>query len=262
MANMWLYINDGSSDTLELDEKSNEVVLGGNKRAFKIEEFAASNGGYLRGIGNYSAKEISITRREKAENGDTTAWNSRRHDFEKFFTLPPYKDLYFYMLDGEGTTTVRTKIVPIKLPEDKYKNYRISDDRDYKCKSITGIWESINSSSGTVAITGSAEQNTSVTNDGIVEAKTIFYFTPTAGETSWEVKLNEEYGFLISGVFNAGEQIEFNMNTGILKINNAITEATSYLTKSPFLIPPGTSTLYVTCSGAGTFGYQIYERWV
>lgn len=263
MAQYWLYLDDGSSDTLELDEEINELTLGGNKRRFKFLDYAGQSGSAVRGFGSYGKKTFLVTRIDKVESGDITAWNSRRNDFMKFFTVPAYKTIYLYCKDGENSLTLRTRVYTEEIPADKYKNYRISDKRTFKVVSPSGVWESTTASTGSEAIIGSSEQQVSLTNNGILECPITIEFTPTANETEFRVKIFEGYGIRFSGSFTAGIKISYNMKTGKLTLGGSEVNAAQYIAAgSPFQIPTGSTTAFVKCSGAGTFEYSFNERYI
>jgi hypothetical protein len=265
MAQYWIYYIDGagSSNTLNLDNELNELTLGGNKRRFQFLDYAGQSGSALRGIGAYSKKQFIVTRTETIESGDASAWNSKRNDFMKYFTVPSYLDTYLYCQDGEQSKTLRTKVFCEQIPDDKYKNFRISDKRAFKLTSPSGVWENTSSTTGSVAITGSTEQSTSLTNNGILECPMTISFTPTGAETSWRIKIFEGYGIRFGGTFTAGVKYSYNMKTGKLTRGGAEVNAAQFIAAgSPFQLPIGTTTAYIKTSGAGTFEYAYNERYI
>ena len=264
MANFWLYLADDSSATLNLDDEVNELTLGGNKRRFKFLDYAGQSGAAVRGFGSYGKKTYLVTRIDKIETGDTTAWNSRRNDFMKHFTTPVYKTQYLYLADGEASITARTQIYTEEIPSDKYKNYRISDKRTFKIISPSGVWENTTATTGSLAITSSTEQTTTITNNGIIECPMTVEFTPTANETEFRIKIAEGYGIKFGGSFIAGVKISYNMKTGILTIGGSEVNTASYISAgtSPFQIPVGSTIAYIKTSGAGTFEYSFNERYI
>lgn len=263
MAQYWLYLDDDSSATLDLDDEINELTLGGNKRRFKFLDYAGQSGAAVRGFGSYGKKSFLVTRIDKVEGSDVTAWNSRRNDFMQHFTTPAYKTQYLYCKDGENSLTLRTRVYCEEIPADKYKNYRITDKRTFKVVSPSGVWESTTATTDTLAITGSAEQQLSITNSGILECPMTINFTPTAAETSWRVKIFEGWGIRFSGTFAAGVQVSYNMKTGKMTIGGAEVNAAIYIAAgSAFQLPSGTTTAYIKCSGAGSFSYSFNARYI
>lgn len=265
MAFFWLY--DGTN-TLELDSVVNGLTLGGSKRNFEVIEFAGTNGGSIRGFGNYQPKTIIVTRKEIAESGDSTAWNSRRNDFMLWFTAPAYKIIWFYVKNGEGTLTLRTRVYCQEIDQDSYKYYRITEsERAFKLISPDGFFENVtatDNSSTPLAIVDNTENTVAITNAGNIECPCIFYFTPTANQTSFQVKLADGYGFKLEQTyFLAGKEIKYNTLDGSLYIDNVLQNPLQFLTAgSIFQLPPGAVNIYVTCSGAGSFEYEFYTRYI
>jgi hypothetical protein len=258
MAYFYLYDN---TNTLNLDDRVYEISFGGNKRNFDIVNFASADGGYLRGFGNFSPKKFKIVEREKRDSGDIHFWNSRRDDFIKMFTQPPYIQPYLYAVDGENTSTWRTPVVCEDIGDLSFKNYYVPDNTDITLTGYEGVWTSLTSNSSTLSITSNSEHSFTLTNNGTIECAPTFSFTPTGNEESFSVKIAEDFGFLLEGTFTAGVQISYNMSTGVLYIGGAMVSLSQYLSKgSHFKIPNGTNTVYVLCSGAGTFEYEFYER--
>lgn len=258
----YFYIgNEDESITLSLDDNAQELAIGGVSRNFDIVDYMGADGGYLKGFGNYSSRKIKISRKEKAEGSDGSAWNSRRTDWMAFFTKPAYEDWYLYILDGEGTSTYRALCYCEETSEDKYTFIRISDMREFSLIIPEGVFTKTTSTTDSLSITSDNEHSMSFTNNGLIECAPTFNYTPTGNEESFAVKISEEFGFLLAGTFIAGSEISYNMATGILTIGGAMVNIANYLVKgSPFKIRSGTTTLYITCSGAGSFDYEFYER--
>lgn len=258
MAYFW--ISNGTT-TLNLDDYVSSLEVGGLKRNFNVEDFAGTNGGYLKGIGNFSPRKLKFQKIERAEGTDGTAFNSRRNDFMAFFLKPFWEDWYFYIKDGEGTSTYRTLCYCTDIDSDKYKYVRISDDKKFEIILPNPVFESTTVNSTNVAITGSNEQTVTITVGGNTDANPIYSFTPTAAETSFQVSSSEGWKWRLDGTFALGVQISFNMGNGELTIGGAVVDLTSYLIAgSPFPLVCGTNTIYVKCSGAGTFNYSYSNR--
>jgi hypothetical protein len=260
MAQFWLSEN-GSTEILNLDNSVIELEIGGVKRAFNIEEFGGSNGGYFKGFGNITSRKIKVTRIDKAAQGDATAFNSDRNDFMKWFTKEAWQTTYFNILDGEGVNTYQAEVKCGVIPEDKYKFYRITDGRAFTLLLKDGLFTSTSESSGSLAITGSTQQTTTITVGGNIGVWPTFKFTPTGLESSFQVSVADGWKFTLSGTFAAGVQLSYNMQNGELLIDNATVNVGAYLTGgSPFPLKVGDNTVYVLCSGAGLFEYNYYNR--
>jgi len=260
MAYFWLSQN-GSTEVLDLDNSVIELEIGGLKRAFNIAEFGGSNGGYFKGFGNISSRKIKLSRIEKAASGDATAFNSDRNDFIKWFTKEAWEEIYFNITDGEGANTYQSEVKCEQIPEDKYKFYKLTDARAFTLLLKDGLFTSISENTDTVAITGSTQQSTTITVGGNIGVWPTFKFTPTAAETSFQVSVADGWKFTLTGTFAAGVQIAYNMQNGEFCIDNAIVNVGAYLTGgSPFPLKVGDNTVYIKCSGAGTFEYSYYDR--
>jgi hypothetical protein len=261
MAQYWLY--DGTN-TLELDERIVKLSLGGNKRAFSFKNYMGANGASIRGFGEYSTKKFILTRIEKAESGDLSAWNSRRNDFMIWATKARVTDVWLYQKDGENSITMRTKVYFSKIPSDQYDHLLISKERPFELISPSGVWENTTATTDTEAITSSVEQTVSITNNGNIEAPIQCKFTPTGNETLFSCYLYNNYGFTLErSFFTAGQQIIYDTEDNVMTIAGTEVELAQYLTAgSVFNIPTGTFNLYVKCSGPGTFAYSFNQRYI
>ena len=260
MAYFWIS-QDGSTEILELDDRVYELTFGGNKRAFDVVDFASADGGHVRGFGNFKPKQISIIEREKKDTGDIHFWNSRRDDFMQWFTKPAYETLYFNVIDGENTSTYRTPIITTDIGNLKFKNFAVPDNTEISLTAYEGVWSNTGATTGSLSITSDTEHSTTLTNNGTIECAPVFTFTPTGNEESFAVKIAEDFGFLLEGTFVAGVSISYDMEDGVLRIGGAMVSLSQYLSKgSHFKIPKGSNTVYVICSGPGTFSYSFYER--
>lgn len=260
MSTMWL---DNGSTTYDIDQNITEVTIGKTKRNFKVENYLGATGGILKGFGTYAPRDIVIMRSERLRTGDITAWNDQRNALIAFLTERPDVTVYFYMRDGEDSINLRTRIYPSEIGADKFKNYSKIEDRSIKLLAPSCVWENANSSSGNEAITGVATQTVNITNNGNVECPAQFGFTPTGAETSFKVKLVNSYEFTLSGTFNAGVRIYYDMDDNKFYQNDIEYQTSQFLTTgSVFMLPTGTSSLEVTCSGAGTFDWIFNERYL
>lgn len=260
MAAPYFYLYDGTN-TLDITAYCRDMEIGGNKRNFYIVDFAGADGGFVKGYGNYSSKNIKMSKGERRDSGDAHFWNSRRDDFIKFFTKSPFQTTYLYIQDGEDTGTWRTPVVCTEIGGLKFKNFFVPDDTTFTLQAYKGFLEKTTATTGSLSITSASEHSMSFSNGGTIECAPTFNFTPTANEESFAVKIAEDYGFLLEGTFIAGVQISYNMANGELTIGGAVVDLHNYLTKSShFKIPVGTTTLYIICSGAGAFSYSFYQR--
>jgi hypothetical protein len=253
MASPYFYITDLTT-TIALDDTVSELILGGNKRSFNVVEYAGSNGGILKGNGNYSPKTFKVSRREYAVGTNETAWNSRRSLFMQMVTKAYYIPIYLYVQYTEYAIVMRTRIYCTDIPEDKYKYIKVSDIRSFTFVSPDGFYEDVAVTTVTEAITTGAEQAVEVVNYGNIDCPMICKFTPTGNETIFQVLIYNNYGFRLEGSFTAGIQITYNTETGAMTIGGSVVNAKQYLTQgNVFEIPTGTSNIYVGASGPGAF---------
>lgn len=262
MSEFWL--QDDDSNTLELESNVPVLTLGGTTRSYKVDNYAGAPGGILRGFGTPAAKKFKFTRREKTEDGDNNAWNSRRNAFLRWLTFPKWKNLWLYIRNGEDTFTVKTQVYISKVGDEKYKYIKVSDDRTIELISPSGLFKKTTANTDTLAITGSTSQSLAVTNNGTWEASIQCKFTPTADQTLFSVWIADSYGFILEKTsFPASEQIVYDTDDNSLTIDGETQLLSQYLTGgSIFNLPAGSSTLYIQCSGAGSFAYSYYERYV
>lgn len=261
MAFFWL--QDEDSNTLALDDNVQELTLGGNKRAFKVIEFAGAAGGFIRGFGTPGPKRLIVKRKEKAEAGDSTAWNSRRNDYQSWFTRSRTNKVWLYIRNGEDTFTIRTRVYATDIGDDKYKFMRITDMRDIVLTMPKGVYENVTATTATVAITSSSTQSIALTNNGLWETPITCKFTPTGDESLFSAQIADQYGFQLEKTsFLAGLEIIYNTGTNALTIDGETESLPQFLTAGGvFNIPAGSSTLNVRCSGPGSFTYEYNERY-
>lgn len=260
---MRFWLSDDST-TVDLGDEVKEITLGESERSYEIARFARSNGGYLRGIGNYSPKKFEFLRDDYiTQTAELHAWNEQRNNFMLWFTKPVYKDVYLNMQYSTDTIELRTLVYPLKLPSDKFsETWNTNFNRSFEMISPSGTWQNTSATTGTTAIGSTSEQAVDITNDGILECTPIFSFTPDGAGTIFQVKLADGYMFRLEGTFSSGVAIDYYMLDGTLKINNAMVDATNYLTAgSPFSFPAGSTSVFVTAS-VGTFGWDFNEKYV
>lgn len=266
---MEFWLSD-SSTTIDLGDNVKTITLGESERAFEVSRFARSNGGFLKGIGNYSPKKFQFTRDDFIRSSTQLhAWNQERNTFMSWFTKPVYDDLYlnfFYSPDGSTNyNTLRTLVYSLKLPDDEFdETWNTNFSRTFELISPSGVFENAVATTGTTNISSTSEQTITITNNGVIEAAPVFYFTPDGTGAKFQVKIAEGFGFRLEGTFSSGVIISYNMKNGILKFDDSEIDFTNYLIgeSSPFLFPSFKSTyVYVTAS-SGIFAWEFNERFI
>lgn len=257
----WLS-NDTTS--VNLGDEVKEIELGESERSFEVARFARSNGGFIRGIGNYSPKKFSFTRDDFiTTSAEQHAWNQQRNNFMVWFTQPFYQDLYLNMQYSTDTISLQTQVYPLKLPEDRFnETWNINFSRGFELISPSGVWENTSATTGTTTIGSTSEQMVIVDNDGVIEAVPTYSFTPDGAGTLFQVKIAEGFGFRLEGTFSSGVTIDYQMD-GRMFIGGAEVDVSNYLTAgSPFNFPSNRSTHVFVSATVGTFGWSLKDRYV
>jgi hypothetical protein len=258
---MAYYYLSNLSTTYDFDDNVFTIDLGMPKRNWKIDNNAGSHGGILRNQGLYEHRVINVELKFKGTGATTFA--ATRNNFLKWINKAHYQPLYFYVLHADGSTTTRTQCYPSPASSEKYKYIKVSENVNFDFFCPNPFFENVSSDTGTLAITGATEQTQAVTNDGNIDCPVRCKFTPTAAQTFFQVKLAEDYGFRLEGNFSSGVQVVYDTSDGSMTIGGVEVLASQYLTSgSVFNIVPGSNNLYVTCSGAGTFGWGFAERYI
>lgn len=263
---MEFWLSDDST-TLDLGDNVRKITLGGSEREYTIEKFARSNGGWIKGIGNYSPKKFSLTRDDFMESSsELHAWNARRNEFIKWATRESYEDIYLNMYYSTGASTdaiiLRTLVYFTDIPEDEFEgSWATNFKRKYTLISPSGIWETTTEVTGSTAITSTNEQAVIITNGGNVACSPTFTFTPDGACSVFQVRIAEGYGFRLDGTFST-IAISYNMDTGNLTIGGAVVDYTNYLTMgTPFNFPVKSTYVYITAS-SGTFEWNFKQRYI
>jgi hypothetical protein len=267
---MQYWLQDKDANTLDLGLNVQQITLGANKRDFKVTSFAGAPGGFIRGFGTPDPKKFVVSRQERIQNGDVTAWNSARMEFMKWFTRSRTEDIYLHIKLGDESIETKTLVYCTKLGADKFKNQKITDSRPFELISPKGILEKIPpAETGSEEISeqdiidGDGNITIPVTNDGLWETPLICEFTPTGDEFTFGVQTADQFGFVLTGVpFPAGKKIIYNTGDNSLSIDGIIQKTINFLTSGGvFNLPPGDSDLVVNVSGAGNFTYIFTERY-
>jgi len=266
MANQfWLY-DETNDETLNIENNFADVNITGTKRAFKVANSGGSSGGFMLGNGNYNSKTITISRQEWVESGDASAWNSQRDDFTKWITKGKNTILWLYILNGEGTKTIKTRIYPISVGNDKLKNLAIADSRIFTFISPTGIFTNIAQTTAiaTEAIVAGAEHEITISNNGVADCYPIITFVPTTSLSYFYAKKSDGNGLKMGfSETTAGLPVTINTSTMLASINsNQILTATHIISGGPFTIAPDDKTFYFKSDVAGTLTVTWYERYI
>lgn len=261
---MRFWLSDATT-TIDLGDEVKTITLGNSDRQFNVENFARSNGGYLKGFGNYSPKVFTFSRDDFITISDEQhAWNGQRNSFMQWLTRDATTYIYLNMAYSTDSITLRTKVYPTKLPKDTFNgNWNTNFDREFELISPTGFWETTTDIAASFNLTSTNEHEITLTNNGIIECAPIFNFTPISSAVLFQVKLSEGYGFRLEGTFSSGVTISFDMSNSKFYIDNNETDLTNYLTAgSPFLFPPYQSKSLFVYGSSGVFSYSFKERYI
>jgi hypothetical protein len=261
MANYY-YLSDLST-TYVFDTNAWSIDLGMPKRNWKIDKNAGCHGGILRGMGYYEDRTIKIEM--KFRGSGATTFDSIRNTFLTWINKAHWQTLYFYVVFADGTTTTRAQCFPSPSGGEKYKYIKISESMSYLFNCPDPFFYNVtpNTTGSPLAITSATEQTQAVTNAGNIDCPIKCKFTPTGNETFFQVKIAEDYGFRLEGSFLAGVQIIYDTADGSMTIGGTEVQASQYLADgTEFNILPGANSLYILCSGAGSFAWEFSERYV
>ena len=259
---MEFWLSDNTT-TLDHGDNVRTINLGGSDREYEIQRFARSNGGYLKGVGNYSPKKFTLTRDDYIEDSaELTAWNERRNDFVRWATRETYDDVYLNMSYSTDAITLRTLVYFDQIPDDEFDmTWNANLKRKYGMLSPSGYWETTTNVTTSVAITSTNEQAVTITNAGNIPCSPTFTFTPDGVCSVFQVRMAEGYGFRLEATFST-IAITYNMDNGILQLGGATVDHTNYLTNgTPFNFPVKSTYIYVTAS-SGTFEYSFPKRFI
>jgi len=136
----------------------------------------------------------------------------------------------------------------------------MTDDITFSFQMETAYFQNIDDTSSTLSPASTAMETLSVTNSGILSTPPIITFTPSVAFTLLQVEIASGYGFRLESSFNAGQEIIFDCQTGIVTIQGE--EVTGIQTGgSSFSLPSGTSTLNIyACQGALEVSW--FERFI
>lgn len=258
------YLFDGT-DTLNLDDTVQEITLGGLKRDFKVKDYIGANGGIITGTGNFGQRKFVISRKEKAESGDDSAWNSRRSDYLQWFLKNKYTDVWLYVENGEGTIIARTIVYCTDIGSEKYKFLKISDARSITLVSPSGVFEKTTTTdyTGYTGLSGSGSITLSPAIASMVDTPGIWSITPNATLNSAKIWIAESIGFTIAGPFSSGDELIYNHSTNTFTIAGVSYNIANYLQSGGrFVMPSGTTTIYYYFSASIDLELSINERYV
>lgn len=253
---------DGST-YYNFDSNMEKIDLGIPGRKYRVMEYAGAAGGKLKGQGQYKYRKIRVTKKLHNISGNTT-WDSTRDSLFAWINKANWETLYFDLTKNDGSTQLRTRVYPDVSGNEAYSFVKVSDTMTFDFYAPNPYFKNISSSTGTESVTDSSEHSFSVTNNGNAECPVIIKYTPTADQTSFQCEIANNFGIKVEKAsFLAGEEITINTGTGAMTIAGSTVGIELYWTAGGlFFLRPGSNTLYVTCSGAGSFGYEFYERYI
>lgn len=256
----WL---DDESSTYALDSNAYNINLGTPKRRYSLKEYVGAHGGYIQGTGLYETREIRIDVRFTNVGGNNT-WTTTRNNLWNWINKAKHETLWLYIKHNDDSTETRVRVYPTPSGSEIYDFINVSKEFGIRFLCEKPYFQNTTASTGSETVTDSSEHTFSINNTGKLETSCQFKFTPTADATSFQVEIANNYGFTLEKVsFPAGSQIVYDTANGALTIGGVSYNARQYLTSgSIFNLPIGTNSVYVTCSGAGTFAYTFYTRWI
>lgn len=262
MAAPFYYLYDGTN-TLDLDANFYKVDLGTPKRRYSVAPYAGAHGGHVKGLGLYGARTIKITSRFHNKGGNNT-WNSTRNDLFNYINKMKHENLWFYVKHNDDSTITRVRVYPSPANSEVYNYILVSEPVSFKFLCEYPYFQNTSASSDSESVTDDSQNTFSINNTGKLETSCQFKFTPTSDESFFQVELANNHGFTLEKTsFLAGSQIVYDTGNGSLTIGGVEYKTSQFLTSgSVFNLPIGSNNVYVTCSGAGTFAYTFYTRFI
>jgi hypothetical protein len=262
MAAPYYYLYDGTN-TLNLDANMYKVNLGTPRRKYVIRKYAGSHGGKVQGTGLYEPRQIKVETRFSNVGGNNT-WDSNRSDLWAWINRAKQDNLWFYIKHNDDSTITRVRCYPTPSGSEIYSFINVSERFGIRFVCDVPYFEKTTATTGSETVTDSSQNTFTITNGGDLETSCKFKFTPTADETSFQVELASNFGFTLEKVsFLAGQQIIYDTGNGQLTIAGSEYNPVQILTSGGvFNLAPGSNSVYVTCSGAGTFAYEFSERYI
>ena len=258
------WLSDGTN-TLILDNEVTQVNLGNVKREFSVKDYIGADGGILTGTGNLKSRKLTISRKEKAEDGDQSAWNSRRTEYLQWFMKNKNEDIYLYIRDGEDSFTVRTLVYCDNVGNEKYKYIKVSDDRDISLVMPAGILENttVTSYTGFTGLSGFGNISLSPEIGGINDVPGIWSITPNATLNTAKIWIGESIGFTIAGPFDVSNEVIYDHRDNTFSIAGVNYSIYNYLQSGGrFVMPAGTDTIYYYFSASVDLELTLYERYI
>lgn len=260
----YYYLKTGS-DTLVLEDTVSELSLGGIKREFGVTNFIGADGGVVTGSGSIGSRKFTISRKEKVESGDGSAWNSRRSDYLKWFLKNKDVDVWLYVEDGESSIVTRTLVYCTDIGSEKYKNIRISGDRSITLVSPSGVFESTTTTdyTGYTGLTGYGSITLSPAVDSMLDVPGIWTINPNATLNTAKIWIAESIGFSLAGPFSSGVDIIYDHKENTFTLGIITYNISNYLQSGGrFTIPSDTATIYYYFSASVDLDLSIYKRYI
>lgn len=258
---MAYYYLDNLSTTYNFDTNVLDIDLGTPKRKYNIEDSAGTHGGIITGLGNYEPRTIKVTK--KFSTTSNTTWDATRTAFMTWINTSVNSTIYFCVKHNDGTTITRTRCYPSPGGSEKFKWIKSNEPWSFEFLCPKPYFENTTASTGSESVVDTTEHTFTVNNTGILDVPAIFTFTPTGAETMFQCLIADSFGFRLEGTFTAAKEISFNMANNSLTIDSISQNLNQFLTSGGiFNLAIGSQSIYVRCSGPGTFGYSFYTRFI
>jgi hypothetical protein len=242
------------STFIDLDIHLIEVETGLPESFYRMQE-TIGDGGLVTGVGFLSGRVFEITKTFIRQDEAT------RQLLLDWFTRPPYKSLWLEKATTDSFTG-RVKVRPQLTGGEKYlfREYVYSDNVGFNLIAEDPYFTSTTESSTFITLTSSTETSGTVTLAG---AKNFckYALSSTDAWTSFQVKTDEDYGFLIEYAIAANSTLEVSTTKSVLSVtidNNTIFGSESS-GSTPFELNSSDNILYVT-GAVGTMTMTYYER--
>lgn len=243
---------EGEAGTLDLDDYVQDIELDLPSRDFKLID-TLSNGGVIRGFGNFSGRKMQVSTKFRASN------ETQRQTILQWFSRAASKEMYLYKAISGFTGRMRVWGMP--SGGESYKQVSISDSIKFTLFSKSTFFEATTlTTAATISVTSTTMQNETVTVNG-ADVNPIFYFTPSADFSFIQIKNSENYGLRSDYTFISGTEIiiDTRSSTLTITINGVEVYNTFSSTSRPFLLDQVTNSLDIWAT-SGTLLVKYYER--
>lgn len=243
------YLKKGSDPNFTLDDKIKEIALDLPKRRIKIQS-TGSNGGQIVGSNTLNPRVFRFTKRFRADQ------EAIRKAFLQIINTGLDQELYLYK--NTSLFTGRTRVYGTNDGGEKYSNLAISDPVSFRINAPDPLFTSTTETTESYTVAGTTEETKILTNPGFEAIPTI-EFTPSADFSLLRILIADGAGLLSQRDFNSGELIKITVenSTLVMRIDGVIIPNVFVESSRPFLLRPGSNSIYITATSCAANNFKI-----